>query len=206
MATQKSKAFPYKWPNGTYHSRPYNTGAGAPAKSVPQNYVNTPTGAIGVNTASAMQGLAASTGAGQSGNSAPPFDPGLAAQQATNSARRSTMLGDMDVDLQQTAQETGFQYNPATGAFGGFDPTNPFSQAALLLKTRNESGQATKQAFAQSGQLYSGAANSAQRSVQSNYDRGYDTLRRGFDDYVKRYLRKKRDVQTVDPNELASLA
>lgn len=157
----------------------------------------------------------------------PPFDAGLAASQAANDARRTTLLGDADVDLQQTSQEYGFRYDPATGQFGGFDPTNPFSQAALLAKARNESTQTSelgyqrqsasdRQGLAQSGQLYSGASQNAQQEddrvigktrvdIQSNYDKGYDTLRRGFEDYVKKYLRRKRDIQTVNPDELASL-
>lgn len=158
---------------------------------------------------------------------APPFDPELAARHAAANARRTTLLSDADVDLQQTAQQTGFQYNPATGQFGGFDPTNPFSQAALLAKTKAESTKATElgyqrgtrrseQDFAQAGQLWSGSYQNAQqendrvigetrKGIQFDYDRGYDTLRRGFDDYVKRYLRRKRDIQTVGPDELVSL-
>lgn len=175
------------------------------AKSRLGNYVTTGSGAIGVNTAAAMGRIAAG-GQSASAPTAPPFDPALAARQAANQARRTTLLSDLDVDAQQTAQETGFQFNPATGQFGGFDPTNPFSQAALLAQTRERSSRATQQSYAQAGQLNSGAALSGQASVQSDYDRGYDTLKRGFDDYVKRYLRRKRDIQTVDPNELVSLA
>lgn len=158
---------------------------------------------------------------------APPFDPALETRRASNEARRTTLLGDADVDLQQTSQETGFQYNPATGQFGGFDPTNPFSQAALLAKTRSEStrvsemgyqrqGRRTQQDFAQAGQLYAGSYQSGQaendrvigetrKKIGFDYDRGYDTLRRGYEDYVKRYLRRKRDIQTVNPEELVSL-
>ena len=197
MATKKTAAFPYKWPNGTYHSRPYNTGAGAPkAKFTPAPTTNKPTT------------MAPASG---SGTGAVELDAGLEARRASNEARRSTLLGDADVDLQQTAQETGFKYDPSTGAFGGFDAANPFSQAALLNQTRNETVSRTKQSYAggnsyaSGSQLYSGAYQGAQASVQSDYDKGYDTLKRGFDDYVKRYLRRKRDIQSVDPSELATL-
>lgn len=157
-----------------------------------------------------------------------PFDAGLAAKTAALNARRQTLLSDLGVDLYQTSQEYGFQYNPASGMFGGFDPTNPFSQAALLVKTRQDAltnanraydrgVRGTQQNYAQTGQLYSGAYENAQQEnnrlitqqrgdIQLSYDKGYDTLRRGFEDYVKRYLRRKRDIQTANPEELASLA
>lgn len=135
----------------------------------------------------------------------PPFDAGLEASNAANIARRATLSSDADVDLQQTSQEYGFKYDPSTGAFGGFDPTNPFSQAALLLKTRTEATAGTTNSYASRGQQYSGAVGRAQTEVQSQYDKGYDTLRRGFDDYVKNYLRRKRDINEVSPEELATL-
>lgn len=138
-------------------------------------------------------------------SSAPPFNAALEARRASLEARRNTLLSDADVDLQQTSQEYGFNYNPATGAFGGFDPTNPFSQAALLAKTRDENVSRTSNSYASRGQRHSTAYDAAQKEVGRRYDQGYDTLRRGFDDYVKRYLRRKRDISTVNPEELASL-
>lgn len=143
--------------------------------------------------------------AGQQGGAAPPFDADLAARTSAANQRRTTLLSDQDVDMQQTSQEYGFSYNPATGAFGGFDPTNPFSQAALLMKARKERDQGENTSYASSGQLYSGAYNTAKKETQSGYDKGYDTLRRGFDDYVKNYLRRKRDIQSQPIEELASL-
>lgn len=136
---------------------------------------------------------------------APPFDAEAEARASANRQRRTNLLSDADVDLQQRAQETGFKYNPATGAFGGFDPTNPFSQAALLMKARKERDKGENTGFAASGQLYSGAYNTAKKETGVAYDKGYDTLRRGFDDYVKNYLRRRRDIQTVPIEELASL-
>jgi len=136
---------------------------------------------------------------------APQQDPALIAQQTANAQRRTNLLSDQDVDLQQQSQETGFSYNPATGQFGGFDPTNPFSQAALLMEAKKNRDRGENTSFAASGQLYSGAYKAAKGETQHQYDRGYDTLRRGFEDYVKNYLRRKRDIQTVPIEELASL-
>lgn len=135
----------------------------------------------------------------------PPFDAGLEARRTSGMARRSTLLSDLDVDVQQRAQETGFQYNPATGAFGGFDPTNPFSQAALLMQARQQNRNRSQQDYAQAGQLNAGAYEGAKAYNEFQSDKAYDTLKRGFDDYVKQYLRRKRDIQTVNPEELASL-
>lgn len=149
------------------------------------------------------------TGPGPGGGSgtpaAPPFDAELEARRTAANQRRTTLLSDADVDLQQTSQEYGFGYNPATGQAGGFDPTNPFSQAALLMKARKERDQGENTSFAASGQLYSGAYGAAKKETGVQYDRGYDTLRRGFQDYIKNYLRRKRDIQTVPIEELANL-
>lgn len=142
---------------------------------------------------------------GTNAQSAPPFDPEAEARASAARQRRTNLLSDADVDLQQTAQETGFKYNPATGAFGGFDPTNPFSQAALLMKSRKERDKGENTSYASQGQLYSGAYTTAKKETGFQYNKGYDTLRRGFDDYVKNYLRRKRDIQSVPIEELASL-
>lgn len=136
---------------------------------------------------------------------APPFDAELEARRSAATQRRTNLLSDQDVDLQQTSQEYGFSYNPASGAFGGFDPTNPFSQAALLMKARNERNQGENTSYAARGQLYSGSYEAAKKETGHAYDKGYDTLRRGFDDYVKNYLRRKRDIQSVPIEELANL-
>lgn len=135
----------------------------------------------------------------------PPFDAAREASLASSTARRTQLLSDADVDMQSTAQQYGFKYDPSTGAFGGFDPTNPFSQAALLARTRDQHVAATTNSYNRRNNIYSGAYQEAQKDNQYQYDRGYDTLRRGFDDYVKRYLRRRRDIQTVAPEELATL-
>lgn len=135
----------------------------------------------------------------------PPVDPGLLAAQSAANQRRTSLLSDAEVDLKETSQNYGFQYNPATGKFGGFDPSNPFSQAALLMKARKERDQGENTSYASSGQLYSGAYQTAKKETGYQYDKGYNTLRTGFEDYVKQYLRRKRDIQSVPIEELASL-
>lgn len=129
----------------------------------------------------------------------PPFNANQAAQEAYGNQVRSNQQSDDDLDLTEYAQQSGIQYNPATGQFGGFDPTNPFSQAALLMKSRHERDQGQNTSYAASGQLYSGAYQSAKQETGFQYDRGYDTLRRGLDDYVKNYGRRKRDRNLVPP-------
>jgi hypothetical protein len=73
------------------------------------------------------------------------------------------------------------------------------------MKARKERDQGENTSYASRGQLYSGSYQTAQKETGVAYDKGYDTLRRGFDDYVKNYLRRKRDIQTVPIEELASL-
>ena len=137
--------------------------------------------------------------------STPPVDPQLLANTTAANQRRTTLSSDADVDLQQTSASYGFGYDPATGKFGGFDPTNPFSQAALLMKARKERDQGENTSFASSGQLYSGSYQTAKKETGFQYDKGYDALRRGYQDYVKNYIRRKRDIQTQPIEELATL-
>src|SRR5580765_1279902 len=103
----------------------------------------------------------------------PPFDAGLEARRAAGEKRRATILGDLNTDVTEQAQKYGFKYDPVTGKFGGFDPTNPFSMAALLKKTRDESTKASEMTFSRNvrgnqinfgnaGQIYSGAFQNAQ--------------------------------------------
>lgn len=135
----------------------------------------------------------------------PPVDPALLAQTSANNQRRTNLLSDANVDLTETSNQMGFQYNPATGAVGGFDPTNPFSQAALLMQARKNRDQGENTGFASSGQLYSGAYNTAKTETGYQYDKGYNALRTSFLDYVKMYQRRKRDIQTQPIEELANL-
>lgn len=151
----------------------------------------------------------------------PPFNANQAALDAYNSQTRTNQQSDDDLDIGTYAQRQGFEYNPATGQFGGFDPTNPFSQAALLLKSKNDATAASElsyqrgltgntNSYASSGQLYSGALQNAQgeqnrlvtqrrSNIQFGYDRGYDTLRSGLLDYVTNYGRRKRNRNLVPP-------
>lgn len=191
MPNRKTAAFPYRWPNGSYHSRPYAGGHGV--------------------------GMAGSFGPGKTGPKAsqlakikppgpiatPPFDPALEAQKAYTDTRRTTLLSDLNVDVTKTASDYGFQFNPATGAFGGFDPSNPFSQAALLLKSRKEAVSRDMNSFGR--RVNSGAYQAQRAETQFQGDRAYNALRSSFDSYVTDYLRRKRDIQTVSPEELATL-
>lgn len=129
----------------------------------------------------------------------PPFNANQAASEAYGNQVRGNQQSDDDLDLTQYAQQAGIQYNPATGQFGGFDPTNPFSQAALLMKSRQERDQGENTSYAARGQLYSGAYQSAKTETGFQYDKGYDTIRRGLTDYVKNYGRRKRDRNLVPP-------
>lgn len=151
----------------------------------------------------------------------PPFDANYAASQAYGNQVRGNQQSDDNIDLTEYAQNAGIQYNPATGKFGGFDPTNPFSQAALLLKSRNEASAASelsyqrgvagnKNSYAATGQLYAGSLNNAQgeqnrlvgdrrKSIQFGYDKGYNAIRQGLIDYTKNYGRRKRDRSLIPP-------
>lgn len=179
-------------------------------KKKPTNFGsnNTDAWATWINANSgAVFGAAGQTGAPGygTGPAAPPYDPALEAQKTANTARRTTLGARADRDLYTTSQDYGFGYNPVTGAVGGFDPTNPFSQAALLMKARKERDQGENTSFASQGQLNSGAYGLAKKETGSAYNKGYDALRRGFLKYLTGYMDRKADIQTVPIEELANL-
>lgn len=146
------------------------------AKKRRKNYKVTPTGAIGKNTAAAMQGLAAGTWTAQNGQAVPipaqPLDPAVASAQVA--ANRNVAVGDLYGTWQQGNLDQDY-------GFGAGGAANPYSRAALLQESFRRSQRGTTNSYASQGQLYSGAYNRMQNENQRNYDIGYDQRRRDYD-------------------------
>ena len=101
---------------------------------------------------------------------------------------------------------TSLGFNPTTGAYGGgaydrgaqsygydaqggriTDPNsplfNPYSRAALLQKSYENTSRYNTNSMASRGQLYSGALQNAQNDASHNYSVGDDELRRSATNY-----------------------
>lgn len=79
------------------------------------------------------------------------------------------------------SQRRGLGINYGLGQFGGDAATNPYSRAALLQKSYDQNQRRTQNAMAASGQLYSGATQSARDFNVGNYGQARDSLQKDFD-------------------------
>jgi len=96
--------------------------------------------------------------------------------------------GDYGFDLQRGANVTGPDGRVTPGQVTGFsaqDPaTNPFSRAAQLQRSYQDSQRRTNTGFAARGHLYSGGRNAAQTQNTLGFEQGKDTLNKAFANLV----------------------
>lgn len=164
MAEKKSAKYPYRWSDGSYHSRPQHTstvrpqGSGLPA--------GTPASGLPANTPTQV-------GFSSPQPTAPPPDPEAAEYQA-RAQRTGAISGVLaQYDIGRTNQEYGFG-----------DSSNPYSRANLLMENFKRGQAGTNVGYAAQGGLYSGAYQTAQQEQQHQYDIGYDRLRRDYQDQI----------------------
>ena len=86
-----------------------------------------------------------------------------------------------DIDtagLQQAKQQALLQYGYTQDASGNlaFDPSNPFSQAAMLKRSYDQGQAGNTNSYAARGQLYSGALQNAQNETGFQYQKSNNTL------------------------------
>lgn len=119
-----------------------------------------------------------------------PVDPAYDQTVAALGSRRdSTVSG---LQGQQTAGllDYGFtaQSNPTTGvpdlATLSFDPSNPFSRAALLKRRYDQAKMGTTNSYAARGQLYSGAAREAQNNLGFQQQGANDALLKALGNFL----------------------
>lgn len=103
---------------------------------------------------------------------APPYDPMLDAYRA--SANRNAVAGQAWGTYQSGELDRDYGFTPE----GAVDPNNPYSRAALLQRSYQDSVRGNTNSYAASGQLYSGALKNAQNRAFQNYDIGLDSLKR----------------------------
>jgi hypothetical protein len=107
-----------------------------------------------------------------------PVDPSYEGQVAALARQRDDTLLGLAGQRTQGLQDYGYTQAP-TGALT-FDPSNPFSRAALLRKNYMEGKQGTQTGMAARGQLYSGALQTAQAANDTGFNQGENSLQRAL--------------------------
>ena len=145
MAATRSAKYPHRWPNGTYHSIPYNqhqqnTGGGTVAignkpvtvgqwQSGALLNAMVPPGPAGANNPAAVTAGDIPT----PGEVPLPPDPEYERQRGLAGQRRTNTLAGLTQQRSSGLTNYGFTETPGTGALA-FDPNNPFSRASLFKK------------------------------------------------------------------------
>lgn len=148
--------------------------AGAPAKVTPWNEANL----AGAPNKAAASAPAYSPPAQRT--PAPP-DPAYQAQIAALARQRDSTLSDLSGQQSRSLLDYGYNasYDQAGGVSGlSFDPSNPFSRAALLQKSYQQNKSGTLNSMAARGQLYAGALQQAQDVNDTNYQQSNDSLQK----------------------------
>ena len=191
MAATRSAKYPHRWPNGTYHSIPYN-----------QHQQNTGGGTVAIGNKPVTVGqwqsgalLNAMVPPGPAGANNPAAvtagdipTPGKCRSRRTRSTnaerglagtRRTNTLAGLTQQRTSGLTNYGFTEAPGTGALA-FDPNNPFSRASLLKKNYDISRARTGGQMASGGQLYAGVYQTAQDTLNRGQVGDEDTLQKSL--------------------------
>jgi hypothetical protein len=125
-----------------------------------------------------------STPAGPTGPSTPPPDPVYLATVAGNQSSHDITAADLARDRKNAFLNYGYTQDAAGNLT--FDPTNPFSQAALLKRSYDQAQTGNTNSYAARGQLYSGALQNAQNESGFQYQAGSDRLTKALTDFLAR--------------------
>jgi hypothetical protein len=137
--------------------------------------------------------------------SALPVDPTYDATVAALARQRDDQLLALRGQRTQNLQEYGFNETPAGGV--AFDPTNPFSRAALLRKNYQESKQGTQTGYAANDTGFNQNENSLERALigfLTNNQGAQNRARSGFESSVAqamadRVIRAQQDLANNPP-------
>jgi hypothetical protein len=129
------------------------------------------------------------------------LDPTYLGQIAQNQATEEQTIGGLTGQRQRTLAGYGYsgQFDPSgklTGALQ-FDPTDPYSKAALLKRNYENQRRVTGRGMAARGQLYAGAAQSAQDVVTRNQAIREDELTKSLLDYLEGVSTKIGEARTT---------
>lgn len=107
-----------------------------------------------------------------------PPDASYEAQLAALAQRRDSTVTSLGQQRQQGLLDYGYTES-APGQIA-FDPTNPYSQAAILKRNYDQSRAGNTNSYAAAGQLYSGALQNAQDETNFQQGKASDTLQKGL--------------------------
>lgn len=132
-----------------------------------------------------------------------PPDPAYDQQLAGLGRTRDDTLDALRTQRHNTLLDYGYTSSEdSSGNVTGvaFDPSNPYSQAALMLRNYRQRQAGTTNSMAARGQLYSGALVDAQDATTTNYNVGEDRLQKALLGFLARNSqaqgRAKSDYET----------
>lgn len=165
MAAKKSAAYPYQWPDGSWHSKPSTLKPTPTTFSTPQ--------------APTAPGAPPKGSLNPAGPAVMPPDP--AAEMAKVSANRNVALGNAEATYQtgQALTNYGYKLDPASGKYIS-DASNPYSESQRLQDTYHANQLGTNNSMAAAGQLYSGARLNQQGINDRQYAQADYGLRQGL--------------------------
>jgi hypothetical protein len=127
------------------------------------------------------------------------YDSDIAGYDRTRRDTKTGLVGERDRGL----KEYGFNEDPTSKALA-FDPNNPFSRASLLKKNYDVSRASTGQSMGSGGQLYAGAYQTAQDSINRGQLGAEDTLQKSLGGFLARNTGAMTDADTLYENNAAT--
>jgi hypothetical protein len=120
-------------------------------------------------------------------------DAAYLGQVAANNRPYETGLAQLPGNLQALGSQYGYSYsqdpsNPLSVSVGGVDTSNPYSRAALLQRSYDNTKRGNTTSLAARGQLYSGALQNAQNTAFTNFNQASSENRAGFADAIRGYV------------------
>lgn len=126
---------------------------------------------------------AAGAGAGAAAaGGAPPPDPTYLAEMLQLGRARDETISGLQAERGRTARAYG--YRELGGGKFDFDPTDPYSRAALLKQTYDTSRRVTGQQLGAAGQMYGGAYQTAQDALSRRQLQGEDALQKSLTEWL----------------------
>jgi hypothetical protein len=120
-------------------------------------------------------------------------DTAYLGQVAANDRPYQTGLAQLPGNLQALGSQYGYSYsqdptNPLNVTVGGVDTSNPYSRAALLQRSYDNTKRGNTTSLAARGQLYSGALQNAQNTAFTNFNQASTENRAGFENAIRGYV------------------
>jgi hypothetical protein len=137
-----------------------------------------------------------------------PVDPTQLAEYNAATSRRNTALAGFAQQRASGLSDYGYtegSHDPNVSGFGALtiDPNNPFSKAALLKRSYDQSRRASGQSMASRGQLYAGAYQNTQDAINRGQLGAEDTLQKGLTRFLAQNTQGFHQAGTDFQNTIA---